>query len=57
MDLSYNTIGLSVWSQEAEEAKVTVMLETDYVVESSWSAQFDSKNLRPSWNAERMQFA
>jgi hypothetical protein len=52
-----NTIGLSVWSQEAEEARVTVTLEMDYVVESSWTARFDSKDLRPNWNKERLEFA
>jgi hypothetical protein len=30
-----NTVGLSVWSQEAEEAKVNVRLEMEYAAASS----------------------
>jgi len=52
-----NTIGLSIWSQAAEEAKVDVKLETEYVVESSWSSRFESKDLRPEWTKERLNYA
>ncbi|KAF1962787.1 putative beta-galactosidase B [Byssothecium circinans] len=52
-----NTVGLSVWSQADEEAKVDVKLETEYVVESSWNSRFDSEYLRSGWTEERLKYA
>lgn len=51
-----NTIGLSVWAQSEEGAKVDVRLEKEYVVESSWSSNFDSEDLRPGWTEERLKY-
>lgn len=51
-----NTIGLSVWAQTDEGAKVDVRLEKDFVVDSSWSSRFDSEYLRPGWSKERTQY-
>ncbi|KAF2681819.1 glycoside hydrolase family 35 protein [Lentithecium fluviatile CBS 122367] len=51
-----NTIGLSVWSQGTEQAKVDISLETEYAVESSWSSRFDSEKLRPGWTEERLNY-
>ncbi|KAF2639380.1 hypothetical protein P280DRAFT_454697 [Massarina eburnea CBS 473.64] len=52
-----NTIGLSVWSQSDEHVSIDVKLETEYVVESSWSSRFDSEYLRPGWTEKRLQYA
>ncbi|KAF1978168.1 hypothetical protein BU23DRAFT_525879 [Bimuria novae-zelandiae CBS 107.79] len=52
-----NTIGMSVWAQTEEGAKVEVTLEEDYVLKSSWSARFDSEYLRPGWTEERLKYA
>lgn len=51
-----NTVGLSVWAQSEEGAKVDVRLEQEYAVESSWSSRFESEYLRPRWTAERLQY-
>jgi hypothetical protein len=52
-----NTIGLAVWAQDEEGVKVDISLELEYVVESSWSSNFDSEDLRPSWTEDRLAFA
>lgn len=52
-----NSIGLSVWAQTEEGAKVDVSLEQDFALESSWSSRFDSEYLRPGWTKERLQYA
>jgi hypothetical protein len=52
-----NTIGLSVWAQSEEGAQVSVEMEKQYVVESSWSSRFDSEYLRPGWTEERLAYA
>lgn len=52
-----NVIGLSVWAQSKEGAKVDVKLVQEYAVESSWSSSFDSKYLRPGWTKERLAYA
>ena len=52
-----NTIGLSVWAQSEEGAAVTVQLEEQYVVASSWNSRFDSEYLRPGWTEERLAYA
>ncbi|CAO2651105.1 Nn.00g094020.m01.CDS01 [Neocucurbitaria sp. VM-36] len=52
-----NVIGLSVWAQSEEGAKVDVQLVTEYAVESSWSSRFDSEYLRPGWTEERLAYA
>ncbi|KAF2107330.1 glycoside hydrolase superfamily [Lophiotrema nucula] len=52
-----NTIGLSVWAQSEEGAKITVDLESQYVVDSSWSSNFDSEYLRPGWTEARLAYA
>jgi hypothetical protein len=52
-----NVIGLSVWAQSEEGAKVDVKLVQEYAVESSWSSRFDSEYLRPGWTEERLAYA
>lgn len=52
-----NVIGLSVWAQTKEGAKVNVELVTEYAIESSWSSRFDSEYLRPGWTKERLAYA
>ncbi|KAH8708643.1 glycoside hydrolase superfamily [Phaeosphaeriaceae sp. PMI808] len=52
-----NVIGLSVWAQSEEGAKVDVQLVQEYAVESSWSSRFDSDYLRPGWAKERLAYA
>jgi hypothetical protein len=52
-----NVIGLSVWAQDEEGAKVDVQLVEEYAVESSWSSRFDSEYLRPGWTKERLAYA
>ncbi|KAF2016952.1 glycoside hydrolase family 35 protein [Aaosphaeria arxii CBS 175.79] len=52
-----NTIGLAVWAQSDEGAKIDIKLETQYAVESSWNSKFDSEYLRPGWTRERLAYA
>jgi hypothetical protein len=52
-----NTIGLAVWAQSEEGAKVDIKLETQYVVDSSWNSRFDGDYLRPGWTQERLKYA
>jgi hypothetical protein len=52
-----NVIGLSLWAQSEEGAKVDVRLVQEYAVESSWSSRFDSEYLRPGWTEERLAYA
>jgi hypothetical protein len=51
-----NTIGLSVWAQSEEGAAISISLEKEYVVGSSWSSRFDSEYLRPGWTDERLAY-
>ena len=51
-----NVIGLSVWAQSEEGAKVDVRLVKEYAVESSWHSRFDSEYLRPGWTEERQRY-
>lgn len=52
-----NVVGLSVWAQEEDGAKVDVQFVQEYAVESSWSSRFDSEYLRPGWTEERLSYA
>jgi hypothetical protein len=52
-----NVIGLSVWAQSDEGAKIGVQMVQEYAVESSWSSRFDSEYLRPGWTEERLAYA
>lgn len=52
-----NVIGLSVWAQSEEGAKIDVQIVQEYAVESSWSSRFDSEYLRPGWTKERLAYA
>ncbi|KAL6711312.1 hypothetical protein ACN47E_005843 [Coniothyrium glycines] len=52
-----NVIGLSVWAQTEQGAKVDVQLVQEYAIESSWSSRFDSEYLRPGWTKERLAYA
>jgi len=52
-----NVIGLSVWAQTEEGAKVHVEFVQEYAIESSWNSRFDSEYLRPGWTEERLAYA
>lgn len=52
-----NVVGVSVWAQEEEGAKVGVKMVQEYAVESSWRSRFDSEYLRPGWSEERLAYA
>ncbi|CAA9960047.1 beta-galactosidase B [Pyrenophora teres f. maculata] len=52
-----NVIGLSVWAQKDDGAKIDVQFVQEYAVESSWSSRFDSEYLRPKWTEERLAYA
>lgn len=52
-----NTIAVTVWSQSAEGAEVTVAWKVDYVHSTSYDMKFDSAALRPEWTAERLKYA
>jgi len=51
-----NTIGLAVWAQSEEGAKVGVDVRFTYVAKSSLDITFDSEYLRPNWTSERLQY-
>jgi len=52
-----NVIGLSVWAQSEDGAKVDIKMVQEYAIESSWSSRFDSEYLRPGWTKERLAYA
>ncbi|XP_014560284.1 glycoside hydrolase family 35 protein [Bipolaris victoriae FI3] len=52
-----NVLGLSVWAQEEEGAKVDVKMVQEFAVESSWKSRFDGEYLRPGWSEERLEYA
>ncbi|KAK1986708.1 family 35 glycosyl hydrolase [Colletotrichum cereale] len=52
-----NTIAVTVWSQAAEGAELTVEWQADYVHTSSFDMGFDSGPLRPGWDESRLAFA
>ncbi|KAJ7175894.1 glycoside hydrolase family 35 protein [Mycena filopes] len=52
-----NTIGLSLWSQDAEGAQVDVQWNVLGVFESAFDSGFDASALQPAWTAERLKFA
>ncbi|KAK7049803.1 hypothetical protein VNI00_005233 [Paramarasmius palmivorus] len=51
-----NTIGLNLWSQTTDGAKVDVSWNVTGVYESSWNPGFDGDYLQPGWTEERLQF-
>lgn len=52
-----NVIGLSVWSQSKDGAKIDIKMVQEYAVESSWKSTFDGEYLRPGWTEERLAYA
>lgn len=52
-----NVIGLSVWAQSNDGAKIDVKMVQEYAIESSWQSRFDSEYLRPTWTKERLAYA
>ncbi|CAE6346073.1 unnamed protein product [Rhizoctonia solani] len=52
-----NTIGLSVWSQSAQGAKVSIEWNVLGVYESGFNADIDAAYLQPGWTAERLAYA
>lgn len=52
-----NVIGLSVWSQSNDGAKIEVKIVQEYAIESSWKSRFDGEYLRPGWTEKRLAYA
>jgi hypothetical protein len=52
-----NTIGLSVWSQSAQGAKVSIDWNVLGVYDSGFNADIDAAYLQPGWTAERLAYA
>ncbi|CCO32169.1 hypothetical protein BN14_06223 [Rhizoctonia solani AG-1 IB] len=52
-----NTIGLSVWSQSAQGAKVSIDWNVLGVYDSGFNADIDAGYLQPGWTAERLAYA
>lgn len=52
-----NTVGLSLWAQGAEGAKMNVSMSVLGAYESSFSPGVDTEYLRPEWREERLQYA
>lgn len=52
-----NTIGLSLWSQSAAGAKVSIEWNVLGVYDSAWDAAFDASYLQPGWTAQRLSYA
>ncbi|KAK1990835.1 hypothetical protein LX36DRAFT_716493 [Colletotrichum falcatum] len=52
-----NTIAVTVWSQAAEGAALTVAWRADYVHTSGFDMGFDGAPLRPGWDESRLAFA
>jgi hypothetical protein len=52
-----NTIGLSVWSQSAAGAKLSVEWNVLGVYDSAFEAAFDAAYLQPGWSAQRLLYA
>ncbi|KKY28421.1 putative beta-galactosidase b [Phaeomoniella chlamydospora] len=53
-----NTVGLAVWAQSTEGAKINVELNAEYVLESGYEFNFgDTRVLRPGWTEERLKYA
>lgn len=51
-----NTIGLNIWSQTAEGAKVDVKWKVLGVYESAFDTNFDASYLQPGWSEERLKY-
>ncbi|CAE6418426.1 unnamed protein product [Rhizoctonia solani] len=52
-----NTIGLSVWSQSAQGAKVSIDWNVLGVYDSGFDADIDAAYLQPGWTADRLAYA
>ncbi|KAF8762012.1 beta-galactosidase [Rhizoctonia solani] len=52
-----NTIGLSVWSQSAQGAKVSIDWNVLGVYDSGFNADIDAAYLQPGWTADRLAYA
>jgi len=52
-----NTIGLAVWAQSTEGAKVGIDWQINYVADSSFDVRFDGSYLRPGWTPQRLAYA
>lgn len=52
-----NTVGLAVWAQSTEGAKVGLDWRINYVADSSFNVRFDGSYLRPGWTAARLAYA
>ncbi|CAE7223865.1 unnamed protein product [Rhizoctonia solani] len=52
-----NTIGLSVWSQSAQGAKVSIDWNVLGVYDSGFNADIDAAYLQPGWTSARLAYA
>ena len=52
-----NLVGVALWAQSEDGAKVDLDIQVNYVVESSLNVKFDGDYLRPGWDADRMKYA
>lgn len=52
-----NTIVVTVWSQAAEGVEMKVDWTLNYVHSTSFDMGFDSSELRPGWNKDRLKYA
>lgn len=52
-----NTIGLSLWAQDATGAQVDVQWNVLGVFESAFDPGFDASALQPGWTPQRLEFA
>ncbi|KAK6201875.1 hypothetical protein LQW54_009285 [Pestalotiopsis sp. IQ-011] len=51
-----NTIAVTLWSQSADGAELSIDWNVEYVHESSYDMLFDGDYLRPNWTEERLDW-
>ncbi|KAI0170069.1 putative beta-galactosidase B [Pestalotiopsis sp. NC0098] len=51
-----NTIAVTLWSQSAEGAELSIDWNVEYVHESSYDMLFNGDYLRPNWTEERLDW-
>lgn len=51
-----NTIAVTLWSQSADGAELSIDWNVEYIHESSYNMLFDGDYLRPNWTDERLDW-
>ena len=51
-----NTIVVTLWSQSAQGAELSIEWNVEYVHSTSYNFKFDSTYLRPGWTTDRLQY-